>query len=177
MSKIDDLLERYEQNVQLPWESRVSGAQRVWFVVYGPKYERELRARINEFKHVTTRSGHGWREIDLTSAFPEWMADHEYRDGYFEYPQDVERITSDFVADVSEKIRSQLREADDSSVVALTGIGTLFGITYVSDVLEEIQEDIRGRLAVFFPGRRDHNTYRLLDARDGWDYLAVPITA
>lgn len=177
MSKIDDLLERYEQNVQLPWEGRVSGAQRVWFVVYGPKYERELRARIGEFKEVTSRSGHGWREIDLTSAFPEWMADHEYREGYFEYPEDIERIIPDFVADVSQQIQSVLREEDDSTVVALTGIGTLFGLTYVSDVLEEIQEDIRGRLAVFFPGRRDHNTYRLLDARDGWDYLAVPITA
>jgi len=146
-------------------------------VVYGPKYERELRARIDEFKLATSRAGHPWREVDLTSAFPEWMSEHEYRDGYFEYPEDIERITPDFVAAVSDKIRSVLHEADDSTVVALTGIGTLFGLTYVSDVLEEIQEDIPGRLAVFFPGRRDHNTYRLLDARDGWDYLAVPITA
>ena len=36
--------------------------------------------------------------------------------------------------------------------------------------------DIAGRLVVFFPGSRDGNTYRLLDARDGWNYLAHSIT-
>ena len=35
---------------------------------------------------------------------------------------------------------------------------------------------IQGRLAVFFPGAYAQNHYRLLDARDGWNYLAVPIT-
>ena len=33
-----------------------------------------------------------------------------------------------------------------------------------------------GRLVVFFPGQFEQNNYRLLDARDGWNYLAVPIT-
>ena len=37
-------------------------------------------------------------------------------------------------------------------------------------------KDIRGRLALFFPGDVDNNNYRLLDARDGWNYLAIPIT-
>ena len=30
-------------------------------------------------------------------------------------------------------------------------------------------------LLVFFPGEREANTYRFLGARDGWNYLAVPI--
>jgi hypothetical protein len=34
-----------------------------------------------------------------------------------------------------------------------------------------------GRLLVFFPGSRDGNVYKLLDAREGWNYLATPITA
>ena len=29
---------------------------------------------------------------------------------------------------------------------------------------------------LFFPGEFENNNYRLLDARDGWNYLAVPIT-
>jgi hypothetical protein len=29
---------------------------------------------------------------------------------------------------------------------------------------------------IFFPGHFEHNNYRLLDARDGWNYHAVPIT-
>jgi hypothetical protein len=38
------------------------------------------------------------------------------------------------------------------------------------------EADIQGRLVVFFPGQFERNNYRLLDARDGWNYLAVPIT-
>ena len=33
------------------------------------------------------------------------------------------------------------------------------------------------RLLVFFPGSYEDNNYRLLDGYDGWNYLAVPITA
>jgi hypothetical protein len=43
-------------------------------------------------------------------------------------------------------------------------------------VLKKVVNDIRGRLLVFFPGEYEDNIYRLLDARDGWSYLAVPIT-
>jgi len=40
-----------------------------------------------------------------------------------------------------------------------------------------VEADIRGRLLVFFPGVYEQDNYRLLDARDGWNYLAIPITA
>ena len=43
--------------------------------------------------------------------------------------------------------------------------------------MEQVQNDIPGRLLVFFPGTYEDNIYRLLDARDGWNYHAVPITA
>mgnify|MGYP000987610382 CR=1 FL=1 len=43
-------------------------------------------------------------------------------------------------------------------------------------VLKLIEGDIRGRLVLFFPGQLEGNNYRLLDARDGWNYLAVPIS-
>jgi hypothetical protein len=36
---------------------------------------------------------------------------------------------------------------------------------------------VKGRLLVFFPGSFDDNNYRLLNSYDGWNYLAVPITA
>jgi hypothetical protein len=61
--------------------------------------------------------------------------------------------------------------------VAVFGVGALFGFTRVSRVLKLVEPYIRGRLVVFFPGVYDQNNYRLLDARDGWNYLAVPITA
>lgn len=40
-----------------------------------------------------------------------------------------------------------------------------------------VEPHIRGRLLVFFPGVYEHENYRLLDARDGWNYRAVPILA
>jgi len=36
---------------------------------------------------------------------------------------------------------------------------------------------VPGRLLVLFPGEYVNNTYRLLDARDGWGYQATAITA
>ena len=42
--------------------------------------------------------------------------------------------------------------------------------------LKAVEPLIRGRVVVFFPGSHDQNTYRLLDARDGWNYMATPIT-
>lgn len=177
MSKIDTLLDRYEQNVGRPWRKRVDGSERVWFVVYPPDYEREIRARIDEFRLATKRAGHDWSLIDLTDAFPEWMAQHDDREGHFDYPEGFDLVTDDFRRDLAADIRKTLADADEDGVVALTGIGTLFGLIYVSNLVEELQSNIQGRLVVFFPGRHENNTYRLLDARDGWDYLAMPIKA
>ena len=67
-------------------------------------------------------------------------------------------------------------ESDEGSVVALFGIASLFGFIRVSEVMRAVERDVRGRMAVFFPGEYVDNNYRLLDARDGWNYLAVPIT-
>jgi hypothetical protein len=49
----------------------------------------------------------------------------------------------------------------------------------VSSVIEGIKTTVPGRLLVFFPGEYhpEGHTYRLLDARDGWNYLAVPLLA
>jgi hypothetical protein len=67
---------------------------------------------------------------------------------------------------------------DSRTVVAVSGAASLFGLVRVSSLIDEVAGDIRGRLVVFFPGSYDEKSYfRLLDARDGWDYLAVPITA
>ena len=43
-------------------------------------------------------------------------------------------------------------------------------------MLKGVERDVRGRLVVFFPGTLEQNNYRLLDARDGWNYMAVPIS-
>jgi len=79
-----------------------------------------------------------------------------------------------------EQLKSRIEtEASADSVVALIGVGSLFGLARVSKVVEGIQDAVQGRLLVFFPGEHhpENHTYRLLDARDGWNYLAVPLLA
>ena len=60
--------------------------------------------------------------------------------------------------------------------VTLANAGTIAGDLRV---VEGIKEAVDGRLVVFFPGEHhpENHTYRLLDARDGWNYLAVPLLA
>ena len=64
-----------------------------------------------------------------------------------------------------------------TTVVAIYGVASLFGFMKTSDLVAAVESAIRGRLLVFFPGEHENNTYRFLDAREGWNYLAVPITA
>ena len=177
MGRIDKLAERYQRFIALPWQKDLPGAQRVVFIVYDKTDERRLRARKTRFELAAQKAGHCWVECDLTTTFAEWMAKLEYRESYFESPEDLEiKLDDDFLAHVAEQVRNALAKADEESVVAIFGIASLFGLARVSELMNEIERDIRGRVAVFFPGEYEDNNYRLLDARDGWNYMAVPIT-
>lgn len=179
MGKIEDLAERYGQHIATPWQRTVAGAQRVVLVVYDKELERTLRARKQLFELETHKGLHDWFEVDVTDTFARWMAKDDYREAYFESPSDLSlKLESEFVDVVAGHIRAELNRFDvtETSVVAVFGVGALFGFTHVSRVLKLVEGDIKGRLVVFFPGSYDQNNYRLLDARDGWNYLAVPIT-
>lgn len=128
---------------------------------------------------ATTATGHGWQLLDLTDAFARWMAGTDYRDVYFEEPETLAmKLRSDFVQYGAARLREALTAegVDEDTVISVQGIACLFGFARVSLVLREVVKDIRGRLLVFFPGEYEDNNYRLLDARDGWNYLAIPIT-
>jgi hypothetical protein len=178
MGRVEDLAERYAEHIRTPWQHTVSGAQRVIVVVYDKELERALRARKGLFETATRQAGRTWHEVDLTPAFAEWLAGDEYREAYFDAPEDLSlKLESEFAEHVAAHVRAALTlpEAGESSVVAVFGTGTLFGFTRVSRVVSLVEDDVRGRLVVFFPGQYEQNNYRLLDARDGWNYLAVPI--
>jgi hypothetical protein len=177
VSKIDDLCRNYERFVSLPWPGHLAGAQRVWFAVYDRMDERRLRTRLGEFQIATVRAGHHWRLCDITDIFADWMTGLEYRDTYFETPDDLSSAESEFLEFTAQHVRSELQQADSATVVAVLGAATLFGFLKVSELMEAVRHDIPGRLLVFFPGDYEANNYRLLDARDGWNYLATPIMA
>src|SRR5262245_20860157 len=177
MNRVEKLIQNYERQVSLPWDQSLSGPQRVWFAVYDKTDERRLRARVGEFELATKQAGKKWVLHDLTNSFAQWMSANEYRESYFESPEDIELALDDFLAHLSEHLQATLdSRADQQTVVSLLGVATLFGLARVSTLIQQVQSHIPGRLLVFFPGEYDQNTYRLLDARDGWNYLAVPIT-
>ncbi|MGB4008447.1 MAG: BREX protein BrxB domain-containing protein, partial [Bacillota bacterium] len=100
-----------------------------------------------------------------------------YREAYFAQPELLSPAIDDFFETLLGRLRHSLDSSDDNTVVALVGSGSLFGITQVSSIVAGIADAIAGRLLVFFPGTREGSNYRLLDARDGWNYRAVPIEA
>jgi hypothetical protein len=179
MGRVEELAERYAQHIATPWQRTVAGAQRVIMVVYDKELERTLRARKLAFENATRQAGHDWHEVDITDSFPLWMAKDEYRDAYFESPDDLQmKLEAEFPEFVADRIRTTLSgdAVTETSVVAVFGTAAIFGFTRMSKVLQHVEPDIRGRLVVFFPGQYENNNYRLLDARDGWNYMAVPIT-
>jgi hypothetical protein len=181
-SKVNKLLAAYRQHLTVPWQAGLAAIQRVIFAVYDKSDELRLRANVEEFALVTQQAGKQWLLVDLTNAFPQWMASQEYRDAYFECPEDLAGYQTgeltEFVASLTAQLKVQMAaQGGPDTVVALMGVGTLFGLARVSSVIEGIKDAAQGRLLVFFPGEHhpENHTYRLLDARDGWNYLAVPL--
>ncbi len=181
MSYVDDLLNAYRKFVGLPWQQNLAPPQRVWMAVYPPEHERRLRLYLPAFKTATIEEHHPWSHVDVTKSFETWMASHEYRDAYFEAPDLLESALPAFFSHLVDEVRTALAAHDEPhGVLALLGTGTLFGLgaaVKVSALLNAVNDAIAGRLLVFFPGEHEGNSYRLLDARDGWNYLAIPITA
>jgi hypothetical protein len=183
MSRIDQLRKNYRRLCGLPWDDKLAGSQRVWIAVYDKEDERKLRLRIGLFEEATVQTGHKWMAIEVTDAFADWMCDPDntsFAESYFESPESLDNaVLADMMQSVVTRIRSALATLPDpdNTVLALYGVASLFGFLRISEILPMVEGDVKGRLLVFFPGVYEQNNYRLLDARDGWNYLAFPITA
>ncbi len=177
MGKIEQLAAAYERHISVPWPHSLPGAQRVVMLVYDKELERSLRAKLGELEQATLRAGHGWRLVDCTRWFAEWLGNDEYRDAYFEEPNLLTiKLNGESKPSATRKLETALTESDENTVVALLGVGSLYGFLRASELILLVEQAIQGRLLVLFPGTKDGNNYRLLDARDGWNYLAQPIT-
>jgi hypothetical protein len=183
MNRIDLLRKNYQRICGLPWDRNTAGPQRIWLAVYDKEDERRVRLRLGMFKETTEQKGHHWHAIDFTDAFPNWLCSppySNYAESYFESPP---RLGTAPLAAFKKAVAGELAKALQSvepaeeTVVAVYGIASLFGFLRISEILPMVETHIRGRLLVFFPGVYEQNNYRLLDARDGWNYHAVPITA
>ena len=178
MNAIDRLVANYARQVRLPWSRNMSGKQRVWFAVFPPSEERRIRARLPQFEALTLEANHGWTVVDLTDLLPQWLAAHEYREGIFAEPEYF-TVGNELEDLAVERVRQACasEEADGDSVVAVSGLATLFDFIRVSSLIERVEDCVRGRLLILFPGEYAGNVYRFMDARDGFNYMAVPITS
>lgn len=182
MARIDQLLSSYRRYASLPPKANLPLSQRVWFVVYPPDEERRMSVRVGEFELVTRDVGRHWQRIDLSGAFADWIDtfDAEERVAILVDPEVTEDYAApgfrDFVADrIAEGVNRSQPDEHERTVFAVTGLMELYDLVHVSAVVDALPAGFPGILLVFFPGDRAGNTYRFLNARDGWDYLAVPI--
>ena len=179
MSKIKRLTQSYGKYIVTPWRDDAAAPQRVIFCVYNETEELRLRAKIDEFEIVTCAANHGWALFDLTDTFPNWLASQRYAKSYFQKPNLLSTLLPKYLAYLETKFDKFLKdnEVDANFVIALNGVGSIFGFLKVKEVVDKLAPLVKGRLLVLFPGSFEDNNYRLLDAYDGWNYLAIPITA
>jgi hypothetical protein len=182
MSEIDRLLARYKEQITIPWGTIKSSTERTIFVIYDRNRERQLRYRFESFQDATVDAKKKWIPLDVTDSFSNWFAAHDYRDEYFQYPEDLPGFKDgwleEFEGHLAHDLLARLKEkATPDHCVAVLGVGSLFGVARVSELMKRVAEAVPGRLVIFFPGEKIDNNYRLLGARDGWNYLATAITA
>ena len=178
MSEIEDLIKRYERYVKLPWGPISLLAHRG----SGSPFMTPVRSAVCVYvsgsfrlrRPMPVTSGAWWTS---PTSFAEWMANQDYMDAYFERPEFMELALADFSDAVAEQVRQALNKTDldEDTVVALFGLASLFGLARVAELIAKVDSEIPGRLLAFFPGQRDGSNWRLLNARDGWNYHAVPI--
>lgn len=178
-SKVDALLAAFQLVLTEPWNPSLSGRERVWFLVYDPAEQRRMDLRLGDFELAAGRAGKRWLPMSLRTCFADWMAAHDYREEYFADPEALfDQLELEFRDYAVQFLRQSIQAAqpDDRTLVVVRDAGALFGFVRLGDVVEGIADVCRGRLLVLFPGEYSNNQYRLLDARDGWNYLARPIT-
>lgn len=177
MNYVDRLVEAYKQQLRYATRSGVSGGERTWFLVIDPDKLRGVLAQQQEFEFATVDAKLQWKAIDLTRSFGEWMNAHRYKESYFKRPKLANSIEGDFADHLVGWLCKEIEEhsIDSSTVLALTGVEAVYGIGRLSDITRRIEDDVAGTLLVFFPGQYQDGQYRFFDARDGWNYLAVPI--
>ncbi len=180
MSRIDQLLGNYKSYLQIPLKPHLAAGQRIWFAVYPAVEERRIANRIDEFEMATKAAGNAWVLIDLKGSLARWLAsiDEEERAQWFTEADDIELYArTEWIHVLAELVMAEFAKAPapERTIFAVTGLMDLFDYIHVSDFVEAVQASLPGFLLVFFPGERQGNTYRFLNARVGWDYLAVPI--
>lgn len=175
MNRVLELVDAYRSELLLEWKDSVSGGERVWMLVYPPDLERQMRHALPRIELATTEAGRIWEVLNVTDDFGLWLSAHRHAEAFYEDPNDLTpSILDQFESTLVARIRKALEAVPKDAVVALVGIGSIFPFLRASSVIKSIDSAVTGRLLVLFPGLHDPEThsFRLLDARDGFNYRA-----
>lgn len=175
MNSFDDILASYARQVQLPWAADVPAAGRVWIVWYDKSAQRRFTSRLGDFEALTLKAGRRWHQLDLTHWFGGWIARHELFGALVLQPKEIRGLLPEIEMALAEKVKDAMRRCPSDGVFAINGCGALFGLARVSALIGGVADCIPGRLLIGFPGKHVGGVYRLLDARDGFNYHAIPI--
>lgn len=175
MNTLDEILAAYAQQVRLPWVGDAPPAGRVWIVWYDKTLQRRFSGRLSEFEQATKAAQHGWQQIDLAPWLGRWIAKHEFFEALCSKPREMRGLLPEIEHELTSHIKAALGKCSSNDVLAIDGCGSLFGVARVSALLDRVAQHIPGRLLLGFPGKHSVGVYRLLDARDGWNYHAIPI--
>ena len=91
VGKIEQLADKYKQHIKSALAAHQSPARSgsSWWSTTR-SWERSLIARKEAFAMATRDEGHEWFEVNVADSFAQWMAQEEYRDAYFESPEDLQ---------------------------------------------------------------------------------------
>lgn len=153
VSKIKRLIQSYSRYIEVPWREDAAAAQRVIFCVYDETDERRLRAGIDEFEIATRQAGYDWAIFDLTNTFASWMASQRHAESYFQKPHLLTTLLPRYLPYITHEFQAMLakKKTGPDTVVALKGVGSLFGFLKVKDLVDHLAPMVKGRLLIFFP--------------------------
>jgi hypothetical protein len=175
LASVEELLGDFRKRLTIPWRDDEPPAGRVWILWYDKAQERRIRGRLREFRLAAEEAGKGWREYDLAPRFGTWVAQQPWLERLATRPGSLSTVIPQFEDQLVESVKAELAACSRNHILALTGAASLFGLTRVSALIDRVVASVPGRLLLTFPGTYEGGIYRLLDARDGWNYLAVPI--
>lgn len=176
MSKVNQLLAKFESIIKEPWPTGLSGQEKVWFLIFDPIDLKKVHFKLGEFEMATRNANRKWLLISLNDYFTNWLSNHDYKEAFFEEPEYIsDALQTEFREYIIQEINKELTENSENTLLVLKDASAIFGFIKLSEVVQDVSNKIKGRLMVLFPGEFSNNQYRLMDARDGWDYLARPI--
>ena len=176
MSKVNQLIVKFENIIKEPWPTGLSGQEKVWFLIFDPIDLRKVHFKLGEFEMATKNANREWLLISLNDSFTNWLSQHDYKESFFEEPQYIsDALQEEFREYIILEINKKSIQNSENTLLVLKDASAIFGFIKLSEIVQDLSNKIKGRLMVFFPGEFTNNQYRLMDARDGWDYLARPI--